>query len=251
VSETGPPDSPANQADVTENVTEDEPKSAAEGAREPYEIRIIEDRWATFRHVVEAVAIVAAGSWAFYTFIYQEKIKPASEPAAISVSIAVNALEHDGKRDILGLAIELKNTGKTEVDIAADGYNVWGEKYGTRPVMTKRERPTRREFDGGLPIVSRHLIMAFAELRDGAAGGRKGQHIIIEPGASETISNVFAVTHGAYDIIHAQVIAVPIKTTLTDKVPVKVITSRAGAYYLDPGPNYEEDDNNSDFALPP
>jgi hypothetical protein len=221
-----------------------------EGGREPYEIRIIEDRWATFRHVVEAVAIVAAGSWAFYTFIYQEKIKPANEPAALSATIAVTTLEHDSRRDILGLSIELKNTGKTELDIAADGYNVWGEKYGTRPVATKRTRPDRREFEDGLPIVSRKLIMAFAELRDAAAGGRPGAHIIIEPDASETLSNVFAVTHGAYDVIHAQVMAIPVKTTVTDKAIVTVVTSRAGAYWLKPGANDFEDDNNTDFALP-
>jgi hypothetical protein len=222
-----------------------------EPPREPYEVRIIEDRWATFRHLVEAVAIVCAGSWAFYTFIYQEKIKPASEPAALSVSIAVNALEHDSRRDILGLSMELKNTGKTELDIAADGYNAWGEKYGTRPVATKNERPARREFEGGLPIVSRRLVLAFAELRDGAVGGRKGEHIIIESGASITLSNVFAVTHGAFDVIHAQIIAVPIKTPVTGKVPVTIVTTRTGAYTLDPGPDNEEDDNTTDFALPP
>ncbi len=45
-----------------------------------HKIRIIEDPWATFRHVIEAVAIVAAGLWAFYIFVYQEKIKPSGEP---------------------------------------------------------------------------------------------------------------------------------------------------------------------------
>ncbi|MBC5799358.1 MAG: hypothetical protein GIW94_05210 [Candidatus Eremiobacteraeota bacterium] len=32
---------------------------------QPQAIRLVEDRWATIRHVVEAVAIVAAGAWAF------------------------------------------------------------------------------------------------------------------------------------------------------------------------------------------
>jgi hypothetical protein len=48
--------------------------------QKPREIRLVEDPWATLRHVVEVLALVAAGAWAFYTFIYQEKIKPANEP---------------------------------------------------------------------------------------------------------------------------------------------------------------------------
>ena len=50
----------------------------ARTVKEPRSIRLVEDRWATIRHVVEAVAIVGAALWAFYVFVYQERIKPAS-----------------------------------------------------------------------------------------------------------------------------------------------------------------------------
>jgi hypothetical protein len=205
------------------------------------------------RHIVEAVAIVCAGIWAFYTFIYQEKIKPASEPAALNAGISVSSLGRSRNRDIMGLAIVLRNTGKTEIDIAADGYNVWGERYGAHPIVRKREQPNQHAYDAGLPIVSRRLVTAFAELRDSAVGGRLGTHIIIEPGALETIRYVFAVPRGDYDIIHAQVIAVPVKTTTIAKVPVAIQTNRVGGYWLQPAPNagVEEDDNSTDLVLPP
>ena len=118
-------------------------RDAERGA--PYEVRIVEDRWAAFRHIIEAVAIVCAGMWAFYTFIYQEKIKPASEPAALNVSISVHSLRHDPVRDILGLELVFRNTGKTEIDIAADGYNVWGENYANHPRIRTNERIDRRQ----------------------------------------------------------------------------------------------------------
>ena len=221
--------------------------------RDPHEIRVLEDRWVTVRHIVEAVAIVSAGIWAFYTFVYQERIKPASEPAALTLTIALSSLGHDRLRDIVNLHVGLHDTGKTEIDIAADGYNIWGERYGGQSVVRRRESPDRYRFDSGLPIVSRRLITAFAELRDAAVGGTKGNHIIIEPGSTETLDRVFAVPHGAYDIIHAQVSAVPIKTTRTAKVPIAVTTPRVGGYLLRPaaGDDAEEDDNTTDFALPP
>ncbi len=221
--------------------------------RDPHEIRVLEDRWVTIRHIVEAVAIVSAGAWAFYTFVYQEKIKPASEPAALTLTTTLSSLGHDRRRDIVNLEIGLRNTGKTEIDIAADGYNIWGERYGGEPVIRRSERRDRYEYNAGLPIVSRRLITAFAELRDAAVGGTVGNHIVIEPGAIETLDRVFAVPRGTFDIIHAQASVVPIKTTRATKVPIAVVTARVGGYLLRPaaGDDAEEDDNTTDFALPP
>jgi hypothetical protein len=218
--------------------------------RGPHEVRIVEDRWATLRHIIEAVAILAAGIWAFYTFIYQEKIKPASEPAALNVSLAVSSLGHDSARDYLSLALVFRNTGKTEIDIAADAYNVWGERYGSQPVVRREMQPTSRSYDANIPVVSQRLIASLAELRDMAVGGKRDQHLIIEPGASETLVRVFAVPRGAYDLIRAQVFAVPLKTSTSERVQVAVIAQPAGGYSLKPKLPIFEDDNTTDFVVP-
>jgi hypothetical protein len=94
--------------------------------REPRAIRIVDDRWTVVRHVVESLAIIAAGLWAFYIFVYQEKIKPASDPASLTTSIGVHRLGRDATRDALSIDVRLQNSGKTEIDIAADAFNVWG-----------------------------------------------------------------------------------------------------------------------------
>jgi hypothetical protein len=218
--------------------------------RGPYEVRVVEDRWATLRHIVEAVAILAAGIWAFYTFIYQEKIKPANEPAAMNLNIAVSSLGHDSARDYLSLALVFRNTGKTEIDIAADAYNIWGERYGSEPLVRRRLQPTSRSYDANIPVVSRRLIASFVELREFAVGGKRGQHMIIEPGASETITRVFAVPRRAYDLIRAQSFAVPVKTSNSAHVPVAVVEGPAGGYTLKPADPIFEDDNTADFVVP-
>jgi hypothetical protein len=217
----------------------------------PHHIRLEEDRWSTLRHIVEAVAIVAAGVWAFYTFIYQEKIKPASEPAALSDTIAIRSLGQTRTREIMGITLSFHNTGKTAIDIAADGYNVWGRRYGRNPIVRQRIGAARREYNADLPIVSQRLVASMAELRDMAVGGRKGQHIFIEPGAVDSISQVLAVPRGTYDIVRAQVFAVPVKRTRVEKVPVAIATNKVGGYWLMPsGSGVEEDDNTTDFVLP-
>jgi hypothetical protein len=225
----------------------------SEDDREPRAIRIIEDRWATFRHIIEAVAIVAAGLWAFYTFVYQERIKPASEPAALSASIAVHRLGRDARRDILSVDLVLHNVGKTAIDIAADGYNVWGLRYGSNARPSRLENAGRFSQKDEIPQVSSHIIDAFVELRDRAVGGQAGHHIVLEPDETERIADVIVVKRGAYDSVLAQVIAVPCKTTEANKVQVDVLHNRNGGYWLKV-PNeagIDEDDNETEFALIP
>jgi hypothetical protein len=220
------------------------------GDREPYEVRLVEDRWATLRHVVEAVAILAAGIWAFYTFIYQEKIKPANEPAAVNLSVSVSSLGHDSDRDYIQLSYVIRNTGKTEIDVAADGYNVWGERYGPQPLVKRRSQPAFLSYDANIPIASRRLIASRVELRARAAGGNPDMHMIVEPDASERVIKVFAVPRRAYDLIHTQVFVVPVKTAASAQVPVAILQEPAGGYALKPKEPIFEDDDTNDFVLP-
>lgn len=52
---------------------------------------------ATIRDIVEIVAIVAAGVWALYVFVYEQRIKPASEPPAILLTGSMQKVgQHNG-----------------------------------------------------------------------------------------------------------------------------------------------------------
>jgi hypothetical protein len=220
--------------------------------RRPHQIRLIEDQWASFRHVVEAVAIVAAGLWAFYTFVYQEKIKPAGEPPAINDSISVQRLGRDGRRDVLEVTISYHNVGRAEVDLAADAFNVWGERFGTRDVVKRLDGGNHAAFNRTVPLVSDHVITWFAELRDAAAGGRKGFHTIIEPGDTETVGEVIVVPRGEYDAVHAQVIAVPVRLSPSGSHRIDIVHNRDGSIWLRTNePADFENDNESDFSLIP
>ncbi len=217
---------------------------------EPYRVNLTEDPWTTLRHVVEAVAIIAAGVWAFYTFIYQEKIKPAQEPAALAVNVAIRGLGHDRYRDYFAMTLHFENTGKTEIDVAADGYNVWGARYALHQVSRTSIEPTVRNYDNSVPIVAQKLIAARVELRDRALGGRVETHIVMEPGAKNDVQGVFAVDRGRYDVIQAQIFAVPIKTSESGKLAVRVITKPDGSFSLVTPKSYLVDDTTTSYVIP-
>jgi hypothetical protein len=218
---------------------------------EPRDIRIIEDRWANLRHIIEAVAIVAAGAWAFYVFVYQEKIKPAGQPAALTTELVIRTLGHNARRDILGLRVHLHNSGQTEIDIAADGYDIWGERFAAAVSQRTHIRRDQAVGDRDLAVASRSFVHGFMELRDMAAGGHVGNHIILEPGDNEGFEDVVTVPHGRYDLFFGRVIAVPVKTSQTAKIPIDIVRRADGSYWLDTHGNTDEDDNDAYYAIDP
>jgi len=221
------------------------------GRSEPYEVRIIEDRWTVFRHVIEAVAILAAGLWAFYIFVYQEKIKPAGQPAALNTGITIRTLGHNARRDILGLRVNLHNSGQTEIDVAADGYDIWGERFATTVSTRTLRARDQAVSDRDLRVASRTFVHGFMELRDMAVGGHAGNHIVLEPGDNESFEDVVTVPHGLYDLFYARVIAVPIKTSQRTKLPIDIVRQSDGSYWLGVHGNNDEDDNDAYYAIDP
>jgi hypothetical protein len=214
-------------------------------------IRLVEDPWATARHIIEAVALIAAGVWAFYTFIYQEKIKPAGDPASLEANVSVDRVGHDATRDILVVSAHWHNNGKTEIEVAADGYNVYGDRYARSESQTIHDSPNRYTFSHDEPLISHQLIGSFAELRATAVGG-SASHTTIEPGGTVTVPYTIVIPRGKYDVIWAQVIAVPVKTPVRPRIRVEIIRHADGSIYLHTlTPGIYEDDNHIEFGLLP
>jgi hypothetical protein len=227
-----------------------------EGARPlvppgPHRVYVVDDRWTNVRQIVETIAIVAAGLWAFYTFVYQERIKPAGEPAAIVTSISIHRLGRDSRRDILQVSTVLRNVGKTEIDIAADGFNVFGIRYETQPRNKANDDGKLAEIDRDIPIRSQTLVRSFMELRGAAVDGDANRHIIMQPDSTETLAKTVVVPRGAYDSLLAFDIAWPVKTPVRKKIDVKIVHQRNGSLWLHGPDDLAEDDNFTEFALIP
>jgi hypothetical protein len=215
-------------------------------------IRLVEDPWATVRHIIEAAALIAAGVWAFYTFIYQEKIKPAGEPATLVVTITVQRVGQDRTRDIPDVAVHWHNAGKTELEVAANGFNVWGQRYAPTARRTYQNYGNEYTMSNDAPLVSQELIRAFAQLRNTAVGGMPGVHTTIEPDSTITVGTTIVIPRGKYDVIRAQVLAVPVKAPVRPRPRIRIVRNPDGSVFLKPlTPGVYEDDNNVDFGLLP
>lgn len=148
-------------------------------------------------------------------------------------------------------SLSYHNTGKTEIDIAADAVNVWGVRYGLRDKLHVFSGAGVHVYSVTMPEVSRRLIASVVELREAARGGRAGFNNVIEPGATTTLSDVIVLRRAQYDLIDAQLVAVPVKLHRA-KVRVDLISDKGGGTSLRPDPTRAfEDDNTTDFALIP
>ncbi len=136
---------------------------------------------------------------------------------------------------------------------AADAFNVWGERYGTRDVPFNIKKPGERWHGRDLPLQSQAIIEAFAELRARAVNGKPDAHILIEPNATEPISYVVVVPRAKDDVIHAKSVDVPVKTGDSRKISVAVENTRNGGLSLVQASNsgVSEDDLDTHFALNP
>ena len=99
-----------------------------------------------WRHLVEIVALLTAAVWAFYVFVYQERIKPAAEPPRLQMSTNVSREALHGGKELVTINVTLKNTGSNDVAIGAVLVNAYGLRYRSGgPAAPRETNPSRRD----------------------------------------------------------------------------------------------------------
>jgi hypothetical protein len=169
------------------------------------EVRIVEDRWGTIRHVVESIAIVAAGLWAAYVFIYQERIKPTLEPPSLQETVTFEPGKVVSGVRVAQLHIEFSNTGHVDTDVYAETASVFGDRFdaaGGRRVRISTD-PGTLEINRLVPVSKKELIYSYATLRDAAVGG--GAHVILRPDQKYAFTIPISVKDERFDELHAEV----------------------------------------------
>lgn len=76
--------------------------------------------------IVQTLAILGAGAWAVYTFVYEAKIKPALAPPTVSVTSALEKAGEQGSRIAIRTTVTRTNVGQTGVRVLGLAYNVIG-----------------------------------------------------------------------------------------------------------------------------
>jgi hypothetical protein len=76
--------------------------------------------------VVQTLAIVLAGAWGVYTFIYEAKIAPALAPPSVSVTSRLERVGQRGELVAIRSTVTRTNVGQAEVRVLGLTYNVVG-----------------------------------------------------------------------------------------------------------------------------
>jgi len=177
----------------------------------PQSVRVVEDRWSTARHVTEVVAIVAAGLWALYVFVYQERIKPSLEPPSVELTATFDRGSVVRGVRVAQLHIRVLNTGHVNSDIYGESVTVYGSRFARparRVIDPTPADPGHAEDDRTVATTPPEAVYAYGRLRDAAIGGRSGWHIVLTPGEHFEFQVPIAVRDGRYDQLGAQVTAI-------------------------------------------
>jgi hypothetical protein len=164
-------------------------------------------RLTALRDIVEIVAIVAAGGWAFYTFVYQNDIKPANSPPLI---------QFDGKMTRLGqraglVAVQsrfsIRNDGVTDVWLYGFAETVLGSRIRVRPLAQHSPfdpSVAQTELEPGWITDRPARVYAIGVLTD-LARPHSGTEINLTPGQSLPFDRLFYVPAGTYDELELHV----------------------------------------------
>ncbi|MGA7357169.1 MAG: hypothetical protein WBW76_17235 [Candidatus Cybelea sp.] len=188
------------------------------------------------RMVVEIVAIVAAGLWALYTFVYMQRIVPLSEPASFSVPTVVEQGSTVNGVAFLTIHKRLENTGDVPIDIAAEALSVYGERlvHGSAR-YSGFETPTNARLSGDVPRRQVALLFSFAKLRNGAIHGNQLTYFFTLPHTSVDETFLVAVPVKSYPVILVKRRDFVRKAPIVPKIDVKIVKDRFGAYDVQSG----------------
>jgi len=80
------------------------------------------------RDIVEIVAIVAAGIWAFYVFVYENRIKPTLQPPDVTITGSIERIGRVHGLDTIRLTTAVNNVGSTAIIFLAYSVTVTGAR---------------------------------------------------------------------------------------------------------------------------
>jgi hypothetical protein len=185
------------------------------------------------RDIVEIVAIVAAGIWAFYVFAYENRIKPSLAEPDVNVKASMVRLgDHNGLIAV-GIHLELRNVGTVKAHFLGVAVDVYGQRIvAATPPRFKEAAGTRYTFDGFYRSQARVPVYAYAyvtRLGDPSAS----DDTELDPGSTLENDRTFYVPHGAFDLLTAGINApytkydgtVPTHLAVTPQGEVRVVTT--------------------------
>lgn len=213
-------------------------------------VHAVPSRSENLRMIVEIVAIVAAGIWALYTFVYEQDIKPLGEAPSFSVPTTIEQSATRNGVAFLTIKKGLQNTGDVPIDLAAEALSVYGERIGARPATPSRmEMPSRAVVSADVARSPVTLLYSTAKLRSGAIGGN-ATDFVVPP--HSTLDEVYLVAVPAnYPVVLVTRRDYVYKPPAASKLPVRIVRTALGGYDLKSPILTGEYDSEFEFPIKP
>lgn len=189
--------------------------------------------FATLRDIVEIVAIVAAGFWALYVFVYEQRIKPAGEPPELLLSGNLHQLGfHNGLAQI-GYNVTVRNVGRTDVYIVAAAFVADGITYTAQGApATYRPAPGLSTYQRSARIASRTPVYDTMELTRYVNKSYNGGYSL-SPDQQVPYSGIFLVKRGEFDSVELFGSMAYTKNGVDGGYPTRIEHTPTGAIFFD------------------
>lgn len=182
---------------------------------------------ATVRDVVEVIAILAAGIWAFYVFAYENRIKPSMASPDLDVTASMQKISERNGLIAVGLHVQFHNIGTVKADLLAVALNVYGQR-----VLESQPRPGRNghplQYVFGPYYQTGRMVPVYSNAYVTAHGDpATGEYTDLDPGTTINNYYTFYVPRGRFDLLTLGINA-PYTKYENVKLPTHLITEAQG-----------------------
>lgn len=170
---------------------------------------------AIIRDIVEVLAVIAAGAWAFYVFVYENRIKPSFEQPEINVSASMWQLnEHNGLIGV-GLRIQFHNVGTVKAYFLGFAANVYGQRaVPAKPFAQPKSTNLSYEYRGFYRLRPPVPVYTWAYITK-SGNPATGVETVLDPGTTVENYRAFYVPQGQFDLLTLAIDVPYIKTDRT------------------------------------
>ena len=201
---------------------------------------------AVVRDIVEIVAIVAAGVWAFYVFAYENRIKPAMASPEVDVKASMTRLSDRNGLIAVNLRLQLQNVSTVHAHFLGIAVNVYGERIvASSSPQFERRGSSRYNFRGFFRAQPRVPVYGYAYVTN-LGDPSSSQDTKLEPGDTVANDRTFYVPKGRFDLLTLGVqfpytkfddATIPTHLTVTAAGEARVVTTlspRVDQYFVIP-----------------
>lgn len=185
------------------------------------------------RDVIEILAIVIAGVWAFYVFAYENRIKPSLAQPDVNLSASIERLSERNGLIAVGLRMEFHNVGTVKAHFLGVAVNVYGQRILPRKTAAHPDcGGLSCEFAGFYRVGARVPVYSYAYITR-LGNPATGQDTEIDPGTTIANYRTFYVPAGRFDLLTVGIDApytkydertIPTRLVVGYRGDVKVVT---------------------------